>query len=240
METVGHNGINPWQNALPRASVIHKLTNLLCSSKFVVMSSAAATGKTSILQLVQRINFQLPHSFMYIRMSSSISPYDLFKARGIDLLNGTLSSALLGKDFIILLDDAQVAYGFVDFWGALIKDPSVHALLSKFKFVISATYLLSGSGSPVVFEDLSRILPSDMLLSEDEAFQFLNDPAMGLPSELMSFNILKGMMVNECNGSIGALRIASETLADRLKHTTITETTAVQVYMSKDMVVSYG
>jgi hypothetical protein len=58
------------------------------------------------------------------------------------------------------------------------------------------------------------------------------------PSWLFSFEILKKVIVNECGGLIGALRISVDYLADKLKLVNpITESVAIQEYFSKDLLV---
>jgi hypothetical protein len=61
----GHNGVPPGQPSLPRDTVVHKLTELLFHNKFVILSSAPATGKTSILQILPTV-FSVSRGYLFM------------------------------------------------------------------------------------------------------------------------------------------------------------------------------
>ena len=240
MEDTGHNGVFPGQRRLSRKNVLNQLNKKLVieNKKFVIMASPPATGKTSILQMFSEIPRISSPLIIYIRLRQDIELFELLRQNGIDLKNYTLTFEPVETQCYLLLDDAQLAYDKKDFWETLIKDIKALTLLKHIKVVISATHLLGGSSSPAVFHDLAKIDSSSMLLSHDESLQLLNDPVMGLPSNMGTFDVLKGIMARECGGVICALRIASEFLADKIKLlSTILEAQAIQIYLSNDILV---
>ena len=85
----------------------------------------------------------------------------------------------------------------------------------KIKFIISATHsLIGGKESPVEFESLPRLSRNDFLLSDVEAYQFLDSSDIGLPEKMKLFPNLKTVLVQECGGLIGSLRLAVDYLKE--------------------------
>jgi hypothetical protein len=108
---------------------------------------------------------------------------------------------------VVFIDDAQAWYSEISFWNQLFKSTDLW-LPDNVQFIISATHsLIGGKEIPVEFTSLPHLQREDFLLSTDEAYQFIRLPGIGLPETLRPSN-LKDLLVNECGGLIGALRLS--------------------------------
>jgi hypothetical protein len=118
------------------------------------------------------------------------------------------------KALVVFLDDAQAKYEDLAFWKLLIK-MSPTWLPANVRFVIVSTHLLDGdTRSPAELRSLPRLKRSDFLLSKDESDQFLDLEVIGLPKSMRS-PTLKTLLINECGGLIGALRLSVDSLKGR-------------------------
>ena len=91
--------------------------------------------------------------------------------------------------------------------------------VSRVRFIIICTYLLSNTYnvSPLEFQSLSRIENEDLILTREDSIKLPTLKEIGLPFALHNYSIFLKLMVNECAGHIGALRISVEYFADQLK-----------------------
>jgi hypothetical protein len=200
---------------LPRRHLVDKMTDILSKSRFLLLSSSAASGKTSLLKL-----FQQRTSDRCIGISChvvSYTPIEMFKEIGIDLEKQTITNELCENRCVIMLDDAQKWYGEKNegFWSLLFKSGPLW-IPTNVKFIISATYSISlGPHSPVVFKNHPRLTRKDMLLTTDE-YNALMDSPLGLGPELFS-QTMKDVIWKECGGLIGAVRLSIEKLKDTFK-----------------------
>ncbi|KAI8823202.1 hypothetical protein BJ741DRAFT_634842 [Chytriomyces cf. hyalinus JEL632] len=110
---------------------------------------------------------------------------------------------------------------------------------SNIRFVISSTHLLAGGiESPLELRSLPGLERNDFLLSSDEANQFLDFTVIGLPQS-MRFPTLKQLVINECGGLIGALRLSVDSLKGRFsKDMEPPEQALLQYFLSKDYVTN--
>lgn len=143
---------------------------------------------------------------------SKATATDLVGQCGVDVLR---CECQLPKDglFVFMLDDAQRKYDDQSFWDLLIKGSSSW-LPANVRFAISATHNLEAEvpESPVEFASFTRILTrDDILLSHDDARQ-LFDLENGLRRE-MRYPTLEELIIQECNGHIGSLRIIIDAVA---------------------------
>jgi hypothetical protein len=104
------------------------------------------------------------------------------------------------------------------------------------KFIISATHSLSGGNlSPVEFRSLPRLLRKDFLLTDEEAYQLLEFRDIGLPANMRQHKILKDVLVKECGGLVGALRLSIDALYREFfssKNDVVEETLCLQYCLS--------
>jgi hypothetical protein len=144
---------------------------------------------------------------------------------------------LSGKDVVVFLDDAQAKYADTSFWEGFAKAAGLW-LPKYIKFIVSATHSLNGGKeSPVEFESLPRLSRNDFLLSDEEAYQFLDFSDIGLPEKMKLFPDLKAVLVKESGGLIASLRLAVDSLKDAfMKDIHPTETTLLHHCFSNNFV----
>jgi hypothetical protein len=142
------------------------------------------------------------------------STFEILSDHGINFKKQQIAETYSGKQFIIFLDDAQYKYEELNFWGQLVKANSLW-IPDNIKFIISATHSLSGAKESMVeFGSLPRLSRKDFLLSDDEAFQFLDLADIGLPGKMKSCHILKAVLVKQSGGLIAALRLSVDFLKE--------------------------
>jgi len=204
----------PVKNFLVPLSIMNKLENYITYGfPTIIISSPRAVGKTSFLQLLCRDKPIRDTKYCYVKMDVDVSPFDTFCRAGLvwSDIKRTWSFPLewRSKRVIVIMDDAQAVYTNELFWSILFRSPG-DSLPNNFILVIACTYLLSVE---VEFKAcLSKIEYSDFLLSEEQSLQLVQDSRMGLHSRLTCYPILVKLIVNDCNGHIGALRITIDEL----------------------------
>ncbi|RKP15796.1 hypothetical protein ROZALSC1DRAFT_26038, partial [Rozella allomycis CSF55] len=159
------DGINLQKPHLQRSGLLEKLCGMYESSPFVLLSSPAGSGKTSLLNLFAA-KARMDIECIYIScLKKTLS--DLLKPHGIDLENETVTG---DRPRVIMLDDAHKTYGEKNNWTTLIKNLS--HLMPQTKFIIAATHSLEGCyDTPAEFSSFPRLGRSDFLLSDEEATQ---------------------------------------------------------------------
>ena len=160
------DGIFIRKNHLPRSDVVQQIYATAKSQQYVVIGASAATGKTSLLQLVEKELEQ--EGANVIRLS--------ILDRGTGVLFEQLEGEGIGnnkklrelKNTWLLLDDAQNAYAneYAPFWQFVVKTISSAGVDDNLFVVIAATYDLSTPESPVDFRSLQHIDPN---ITEHEA-----------------------------------------------------------------------
>jgi hypothetical protein len=107
-------------------------------------------------------------------------------------------------------------------------------------FIISATHSLSGGKqSPVEFISLPRLSRMDFLLTDEEAYQLLEFHTTGLPGNTRQHKILKDVLVKECGGLVGALRLSIDAFVREffsLKDNDVEETLCLQYCLTDPFV----
>ena len=183
------------------------------------MSAPSATGKTSAVCVFSWLSNT--HKTVYVPLLPDMSAFESLLGVGIDLRKNKWKDCYDNDNTVIILDDAQLRYAEKDFWKTLIKDLPVAypKRASRVRFIVICTYLLSNiyNSSPVGFVSLSRIENEDLILTRDDSFGLLKSNEIGLPLVLHSYSNLLELMVSECAGHIGALRISVDYLAVQLK-----------------------
>jgi len=223
---IKNDGIDIDTEHLERLELVEKLTNLVSSNSIVLLTSPAGSGKSSLFKLYKAATKK---KVIGISCFKDKTLFEVLKAKGIDFETEHTKEELLGKHVVIFLDDAQAKYHEIRFWEELVKAAGLW-LPKNIKFIVSATHSLNGGReSPVEFESLPRLSRQDFLLSEEEAYQFLDFSDIGLPQKMSIFPNLKSVLVNESGGLIAALRLSVDSLKESfMKDSHPTETALLQ------------
>lgn len=163
------DGIQTDKNHLPREKVVQNIYNTAKRQQYVVIGSSAATGKTSLLQLLA-IGLE--------KKGATVVEMSILD-RGTDHLFEFLDRAGIVNDkkelkkiknTWLLMDDAQNAYSsrYAPFWQFVVKTISSASVDNNLFVIIAATYDLSTTDSPVDFRSLEHIDPN---ISESEAVE---------------------------------------------------------------------
>jgi hypothetical protein len=204
------DGIDLNTQHLKRSILVENLQSLVSKKSFVLLSSPAASGKSSLFRLYQAASKNI--KVIGISFLSKRTPLELLSQVGIDLEQRKISESLANQKIVFFLDDAQNMYGDTIFWELLIKGTCLW-MPKNIKFIISATHSLSGGKqSPIEFTSLPRLSRMDFLLTDEEAYQLLEFRDSGLPENIRQHKMLKDVLVKECGGLVGALRLSIDAL----------------------------
>jgi hypothetical protein len=211
---------------------------LLVSKKSIVLlCSPAASGKSSLLTLYQAANKNI--KVIGISFLDKRSPFALLSQEGINFEQKKISKSLANQEIVVFMDDAQNKYDDEPFWGLLIKGTGIW-IPENIKFIISATHSLSGGKqNPIEFISLPRLSRIDFLLTDKEAYQLLEFHDTGLPENIREHKILKDLLVKECGGLVGALRLSIDALEKEFfssKNDDVRETLCLQYCLSDPFV----
>ncbi|KAI3631251.1 hypothetical protein MIR68_010741 [Amoeboaphelidium protococcarum] len=207
---IGIDGIDLDIEHLKRNELVGKLQWLVSRSSIVLLSSPAASGKSSLFKLYQAVNRNV--KVLRISFREERSPFELLSEVGIDLQQNKISESLANKYVVVFIDDAQRKYGDGQFWVSLVKTTWMW-MPDNIRFIISATHSLSGGKLiPVEFKSLPSLMRKDFLLTDEEAYQLLEFRDIGLPANLRQHKILKYVLVKQCGGLVGALRLSIDAL----------------------------
>ncbi|KAG7377058.1 hypothetical protein PHYPSEUDO_012238 [Phytophthora pseudosyringae] len=231
-------GINVRLPHLPRDALVEKLHDAVLATNFVLLSSPAGSGKTSLLTLfrdrypaIQCVAISLNHSGP---ASQILSPF------GIDVSKQTCLLPDDGAMIVVMLDDSQRQYHDVSFWSLLVKG-ALSWIPPNVRFVISATHSLESEwpDSPVDFRSFrQRIMRGDLLLGDEEVIQ-LFDLGNGLPSKLRS-PAVEEVIIRECAGHIGALRIFIDNVVEFFEKTSPHQQEVLAFCFSETVVQAMG
>jgi hypothetical protein len=171
-----NDGISPQKNHLPRSEVVQQIYDTARDRQHVVIGSSAATGKTSLLQLLKKklVEEEEGANVIRIHLNSSMTVQhlmELLTKNGIS--TDDLSELEQIKNTWLLLDDAQNAYDrkFDPFWQFVVKSIASAEVDDNLFVVIAATYNLSTPKSPADFRGLARIDPNVTEKEARELFQ---------------------------------------------------------------------
>ncbi|TPX55414.1 hypothetical protein CcCBS67573_g09472 [Chytriomyces confervae] len=223
------NGIHLDSPHLERIDLLTSIARTLETNRFVLLSSPAKSGKTSVLQLfTKRVNTPC----IYARAGEGSFCADVLRQAGIDMETKSFNNP--SAQLIVMIDDAQNCYHDRSGWRSLIKEIPLR-LPASVKFIISATHALKGGiESPVEIGYLPKFSRQDFLLSENEATEFL-DSRIGL-RDGMKFGALKQNIIAQCGGLVGALRLSVNSLNRAFSKSHPSESEALIFYLSVDAV----
>ncbi len=245
------NGIPNMAYALRRIELVNRLLGLVSSRQFAYLGSAPASGKTSLLCLLTDRCRLLPDIVIVnVSMLGCNDPYArLLNMTGIDVENQRVSDNIRSdKRYLIVMDDVQSCYDTVGLWTGLIKTNTLTTrwIPSNIQFILSATYALQTLISPLCFDDLPKLTFSDMLLSEDEAEEFLNlcirryaldQTKLGEHLENPS---IRHVIKTHCNGLIGALCRTVRYLKEIFGSKPISCTSIINALFNTSMIDSFS
>jgi len=250
---IGHSGLPPGETGFHRSrklegvdgvqkTLIEELEWKCKRYKTVIMSSPAGTGKTSSLQMFCKSNIS-EMNIVYVKMNQEQTGIHTLAQFGLDLSGATciVDPRYGNKITVFLLDDAQWRYGEPMLWDKMIKQESFTP--DHVRFLVSATHYLGGSLSPVEFNSIpdgAKIPFSHLLLSEEDSKRFLVNY---LNFRFGSDDELVQIIVNDCGGNIGALRIANDDLDESFRFWTNQNLTYERIsshYMSTKLLGKMG
>ena len=113
------DGIALGTEHLKRNELIGKLQLLVSKNSTVLLSSPAASGKSSLYKLYRAANKNV--EVLGISFMDERTPFALLSEAGIDLQQKKISKILAKKEVVVFLDDAQKKYGEGPFWETLVK-----------------------------------------------------------------------------------------------------------------------
>ncbi|KAJ3194109.1 hypothetical protein HDU82_002567, partial [Entophlyctis luteolus] len=235
-EVIQQDGIDINTEHLERRDLVAQLRKLVARHRFVRLTSPQASGKSSLLKLYQ-YSLRKTVDVVWISCLDARSCSELLLAEaGIDMAKKLTTNRAGKKLLVVFLDDAQAKFADLTFWKLLIK-MSPNWLPSTVRFVIASTHLQAGGiESPAELRSLERLERKDFLLSRFESETFLELPVIGLPKS-MRFPSLIQVLVNECGGLIGALRLSVDSLKRRFaKDVAAPESALLQYSLSKEYV----
>lgn len=218
---------------LARQQLLHRIYEEMESNgaPFILLTSPSGSGKTSLLSLFTRRYTHLRCHVLEFFYGDEVSAYSLTRNAGIDVF---YKEAHLSDDeyHVFMIDDAEEQFHDNKFWTAFIKDGSSW-LPHNTRFIISAHHALKpGIESPAEFQSLVTFDRKDFLLSDTEVNQFLSLPTSGLPSSMTKPNFVK-LLVHECNGLVGALRVSITWLIDHFRRfSDPSETELIEYFLS--------
>jgi len=200
------DGITSDRKSINRESLVQSVIDTAKLDHFVVIGSPPATGKTSLMQLIQADLEKQGEKVFFLPLRQSRGDVDWLFSRlvdgvGVNLRDRELTEKALGnlEQVWILIDDAQNGYDKVywPFWEALVKD--LHTVNKKLRCVVAATYDLVSIGSPVVFKHLPHI--SSLALSTTEADELF--VKLSRNQEWASWETFKSNLKTIAGGNVG-------------------------------------
>ena len=163
------DGIDLGKQHLSRSDTLQRIYEAAKGNQYVVLGSPPATGKTSLLQLLQQ-SLKTEKGANVIRFPVRSKPADVLvqKLAEKGITDDEEAMQKLQNTWL-LIDDAQNAYdpAYSGFWEMIVKDGSVFCAKGLF-VVIAATYDLNTSLSPVSFGSMIHVDPN-LSLPEAEA-----------------------------------------------------------------------
>jgi energy-coupling factor transporter ATP-binding protein EcfA2 len=114
LKGTGFQGVADPSTAYQRDELVNSVLSKLSESRFVIVQSPPASGKSTLLQLIWHRCIKI--NVKYIRLRSDQNPYETLGFAGIDLTANKLDPVKFQGDVIILIDDAQNAFSNLSFF----------------------------------------------------------------------------------------------------------------------------
>ena len=209
----------------------------------VIISSPPAAGKSSLLRLLLRDKPIDDAVYEYVKMEDGVNPFKQLDGQlGIHFFPRSspkweFPSYMKDRKVILLMDDVQTVYNSSSFWSTLFRSPG-SSLPNNFVLVMTCTHLLSGGCDLSAYR--SKLGFSDFVLTKEESHRLILDGRIGLHSPSTHFTTLRELIVNDCNGHIGSLRITIDQLNRKLAITPLVdEKKAILSYFNLDLPALY-
>jgi hypothetical protein len=235
-----YEGINNGEE-YTHSNLMPKFTKLV-KEPLVIISAPPASGKTSLFQMFLRNKPMKDTVYYYVKMNSKLDPFEQLAAQANICLTGCpqrweYPSAWRNKKVILIIDNAQTIYNNDAFWSTLLKNPFL-CLPDNLNLVISCTYLLNG---PEIYFYCcrSKIEFTEFLLSKEESYQLISDERMGLKAPMKDYPTLLEMIVNDCNGHIGSLRITIDAMNRKNLNNPLNTADKALAFFSEEILPAY-
>ncbi|KAJ3017691.1 UNVERIFIED_CONTAM: hypothetical protein HDU68_011515 [Siphonaria sp. JEL0065] len=226
------NGINLNSPHLNRKDLLTSIVGYLSTHRFVILSSPAGSGKTSLLQLLRRLAINSNIKCVYNRTTAGSFCAEVLRKASIDM-NAKSCGYSADDVTYILIDDAQNSFDDNAGWESFLKEPAGPDcwLPSSVKFIIASTHSLKGGFlSPAGFTSLPTLSRKDFLVNNAEALGFLQSE-IGLRHD-MQFDSLRQTIIHQCGGLVGALRLSVDSLTSSFPKSSPTENESLLFYLS--------
>jgi hypothetical protein len=130
--------------------LVAKVMKALERSQFLVLAAPGGYGKTSLLQLLERVYEKQGKCVVRFRILQDTDVYHQFQtSSGIDLKNAYIHDLRPNYQKVILIDDAHKVYDTPGFWEVLLKRFPTWCFAWDYTIIFAVTLPVS-QGSPIV------------------------------------------------------------------------------------------
>ena len=231
------DGIDLGKQHLSRCDTLQRIYEAAKENQYVVLGSPPATGKTSLLQLLQKSLSEKGANVIRFPIRSEADALVKNLAENGITANEEVMQKL--KNTWLLIDDAQNAYdlAYNKFWEIIVKDGSAFCAKGLF-VVIAATYDLNTAPSPVSFGSMTHVDPN-LSLTEAEAlvemhldhWNFAKWHVYG--EQILGISKLYGAATYNVGVIMACIRLLGDTKA---RHKSISEDEAVALLRGVDFI----
>jgi chromosomal replication initiation ATPase DnaA len=130
--------------------LVAKVMKALERSQFLVLAAPGGYGKTSLLQLLERVYEKQGKCVVRFRILQDTDVYHQFQtSSGIDLKNAYIHDLRPNYQKVILIDDAHKVYDTPGFWEVLLKKFPTWCFAWDYTIIFAVT-LPVVQGSPII------------------------------------------------------------------------------------------
>jgi hypothetical protein len=140
-----------WMNKISLdLGVVAKVMKALERSQFLVLAAPGGYGKTSLLQLLERVYEKQGKCVVRFRIRQDADVYHQFQtSSGIDLKNAYIHDLRPNYQKVILIDDAHKVYDTPGFWEVLLKKFPTWCFAWDYTIILAVT-LPVPQGAPII------------------------------------------------------------------------------------------
>ena len=130
--------------------LVAKVMKALERSQFLVLAAPGGYGKTSLLQLLERVYEKQGKCVVRFRIRQDADVYHQFQtSSGIDLKNAYIHDLRPNYQKVILIDDAHKVYDTPGFWEVLLKKFPTWCFAWDYTIILAVT-LPVPQGAPII------------------------------------------------------------------------------------------
>ena len=130
--------------------LVAKVMKSLERSQFLVLAAPGGYGKTSLLQLLERVYEKQGKCVVRFRILQDTDVYHQFQtSSGIDLKNAYIHDLRPNYQKVILIDDAHKVYDTPGFWEVLLKKFPTWCFAWDYTIIFAVTLPVT-QGSPII------------------------------------------------------------------------------------------